>query len=143
MKIGSQKPKTNTLTVVLSVMLVVVIVFLGFNLLTVYQQTSQNQENLQRASEMRAQSYRLVGLSREATSGQESAFSELQNVIDQMQKSWSTLNANLSSATPSSQLASLEEAWLKASKNAQTIIDNKDTVIFLNQVAATLNDTLP
>ena len=143
MKTGSQKPKTNTRTVVLSVMLVVVIVFLGFNLLTVYQQTSQNQENLQRASEIRAQSYRLVGLSREATSGQERAFSELQSVVDQMQKSWSTLNANLSSATPSSQLASLEEAWLKASKNAQTIIDNKDTVIFLNQVAATLNDTLP
>ena len=143
MKTGNQKPKTNTLTVVLSVMLVVVIVFLGFNLLTVFQQTSRDQENLQRASEMRAQSYRLVSLSREATSGQEGAFSELQNVVDQMQKSWSTLNANLSSATPSSQLSSLEEAWLKARKNAQTIIDNKNTVIFLNQVAATLNDTLP
>jgi twitching motility protein PilJ len=143
MKTGSQKPKTNTLTIVLSVMLVVVIVFLGFNLLTVFQQTSRDQENLQRASEMRAQSYRLVSLSREATSGQEGAFSELQNVVDQMQKSWSTLNANLSSATPSSQLSSLEEAWLKARKNAQTIIDNKNTVIFLNQVAATLNDTLP
>lgn len=143
MKTGSQKPKTNTLTVVLSVMLIVVIVFLGFNLLTVFQQTSRDQENLQRASEMRAQSYRLVSLSREATSGQEGAFSELQNVVDQMQKSWNTLNANLSSATPSSQLSSLEEAWLKARKNAQTIIDNKNTVIFLNQVAATLNDTLP
>ena len=140
---GTRKPKTNTLTVVLSVMLVIVIVFLGFNLLTVFKQTSMDQENLQRASEMRAQSYRLVSLSREATAGQENAFAELQSVVDQMQQSWSKLNANLSSATPSSQLSGLEAAWLKARENAQTIIDNKDTVIFLNQVAETLNDTLP
>ena len=96
MKTGSQRQKTNSSMVVLSVLLAFVIIFLGYNLLTVFQQASRDQENLQLASEMRALSYRLVGLSRESTAGQEIAFGELQNVVDQMQKSWSTLNANLS-----------------------------------------------
>ncbi len=143
MKTGSQRQKTNSSMVVLSVLLAFVIIFLGYNLLTVFQQASRDQENLQLASEMRALSYRLVGLSRESTAGQEIAFGELQNVVDQMQKSWSTLNANLSAGTPSAQLVSLEDAWNKARENAQTIIKNKETVIFLNQVAATLNETLP
>jgi twitching motility protein PilJ len=143
MKKGIQGSKTSSSILVLSIILAVVVVFLGYNLLTVFQQTSQDQGNLQLASEMRAQSYRLVGLSRESTAGKEGAFSELQSVANQMEKSWNTLNANLSKEVSAGQLGTLEETWQKAHKNAQTIIDNKETVIFLNKIAATLNQTLP
>ncbi|MDX2464138.1 MAG: methyl-accepting chemotaxis protein [Porticoccus sp.] len=143
MKKGTQGSKTNSSIVALSVILAVVVIFLGYNLLTVFQQASQDQGNLQLASEMRAQSYRLVGLSREATAGEETAFAELQAVANQMEKSWTTLNANLSEEVSSEQLGSLEKTWQKARQNAQTIIDNKATVIFLNKIAATLNQTLP
>ena len=143
MKTGIQGSKTNSFILVLSILLAVVVVFLGYNLLTVFQQTSQDQENLQLASEMRAQSYRLVGLSRESTAGKESAFSELQNVASQMEKSWNILNANLSKEVTAGQLGAFEETWQKAHKNTQTIIDNKETIIFLNKIAATLNQTLP
>jgi twitching motility protein PilJ len=143
MKKGTQGSKTNSSIVALSVILAVVVIFLGYNLLTVFQQTSQDQGSLQLASEMRGQSYRLVGLSRESTAGGEGAFGELQNVANQMEKSWASLSANLSGEVSSEQLGSLEETWQKARQNAQTIIDNKETVIFLNKIAATLNKTLP
>lgn len=143
MKKGIQGSKTSSSILVLSIILAVVVVFLGYNLLTVFQQTSKDQGNLQLASEMRAQSYRLVGLSRESTAGKESAFGELQNVANQMEKNWNTLNANLSKEVSVGQLSTFEKTWQAAHKNAQTIIDNKETVIFLNKIAATLNQTLP
>lgn len=143
MKKGTQGSKTNSSILVLSVILALVVVFLGYNLLTVFQQTSQDQNNLQSAAEMRAQSYRLVGLSRESTAGKERAFGELQNVADQMEKTWSKLNTNLAGEVSADQLGALEGTWRKAHQNALTIIDNKETVIFLNKIAATLNKTLP
>ena len=143
MKKGIQGSKTNSSILVLSIILALVVVFLGYNLLTVFQQTSQDQNNLQSVAEMRAQSYRLVGLSRESTAGKERAFGELQNVADQMEKTWNTLNTNLADEVSANQLGTLEATWGKAHQNALTIIDNKETVIFLNKIAATLNKTLP
>lgn len=143
MKKGIQGSKTNSSILVLSIILALVVVFLGYNLLTVFQHTSQDQNNLQSVAEMRAQSYRLVGLSRESTAGKERAFGELQNVADQMEKTWNTLNTNLADEVSANQLGTLEATWGKAHQNALTIIDNKETVIFLNKIAATLNKTLP
>lgn len=143
MKKSIQGSKTNTSILALSIALVVVVIFLGYNLLTVFQQTSQDQENLQLAAEIRAQSYRLVGLSREATAGKERAFSDLQTVADQMDANWNTLNTNLADEVSPQQLGNLESTWRKAYNDAQTIIQNKETIIFLNKIAATLNNTLP
>lgn len=143
MKKGIQGSKTNSSILVLSIILALVVVFLGYNLLKVFQQTSQDQNNLQSVAEMRAQSYRLVGLSRESTAGKERAFGELQNVAGQMEKTWNTLNSNLADEVSANQLGTLGATWRKAHQNALTIIDNKETVIFLNKIAATLNKTLP
>ena len=143
MKKGIQGSKTNSSILVLSIILALVVVFLGYDLLKVFQQTSQDQNNLQSVAEMRAQSYRLVSLSRESTAGKERAFGELQNVAGQMEKTWNTLNTNLADEVSANQLGTLEATWRKAHQNALTIIDNKETVIFLNKIAATLNKTLP
>ncbi len=143
MKKGKQGSKKNSSTIVLSVILALVVIFLGYNLLKVFQQSSQDRDNLQLAAEMRAQSYRLIGLSHESRAGKESAFGELKNVADQIEKSWNTLKANLSEEVSADQLGALETTWRKAHKSAQTIVDNKESVLFLNKIAATLNKTLP
>lgn len=143
MKKGTQGSKTNTLIILLFIVLASVVIFLGYNLLTVFQHNSQDQNNLQLASEMRAQSYRLVGLSREATAGEAGVFAELQSVVSQMEKGWNTLNSSLSKEVTSDQLNDLEMVWSKTYQSAQNIIKNKDTVIFLNKIAVTLNKTLP
>ncbi len=143
MKSGTNKSKTNSFITFLSVVLAVVVVFLGFDLLVVFKQTSRDQESLQLMSELRAQSYRLVSLSLESASGNEEAFGEMQSLVDQMQQSWGRLNGNLQGEIDREQLSGLESAWMQAHQNAQTIIDNKQPVIFLNQIARTLNRTLP
>ncbi len=143
MKTAVNKSKNKSLITLLSVLLMVVVIFLGFNLLVVFNQNARDQESLQLMSELRALSYRLVSLSQEATAGNENAFGELQGLVDRMQESWGILHGNLEDEIASPQLSSLEEGWASAQQNAQTIIDNQDTVIFLNKVAATLNESLP
>ena len=123
MKKGIQGSKTNSSILVLSIILALVVVFLGYNLLTVFQQTSQDQNNLQSVAEMRAQSYRLVGLSRESTAGKERAFGELQNVADQMEKTWNTLNTNLADEVSANQLGTLEATWRKAGESLASITE--------------------
>ncbi len=140
---ASKKSKTSSSITLLSVTLIAVVVFLGFNLLLVFNQTAKDQESLQLMSELRAQSYRLVTLSKASASGNEAAFGELQNLVDQMKGSWDQLNHNLEGEVGDDQLSRLQDAWFQAHSNAQIIIDNKQPVIFLNQVAKTLNRTLP
>lgn len=140
---SNKKSKTSSSITLLSVALIAVVAFLGFNLLLVFKQTSKDQESLQLMSELRAQSYRLVTLSKASASGDEAAFGELQNLVDQMKGSWNQLNHNLEGEVEDAQLSHLQDAWFQAHSNAQIIIDNKQPVIFLNQVAKTLNRTLP
>lgn len=143
MKMAANKSKNKSLITFMSVLLMAVVVFLGFNLLVVFNQNIRDQESLQLMSELRALSYRLVSLSQESTAGNEDAFDELQGLVAQMQASWAKLHGNLVNEIAAPQLTSLEWGWTTAQQNAQTIIDNKDTVIFLNKVAATLNQSLP
>lgn len=143
MKTAVNKSKNKSLITFLSVLLVVVVVFLGFNLLMVFNQNARDQESLQLTSELRALSYRLVSLSRESTAGNEGAFAELQGLVDRMQESWGKLHGNLVDEVAAPPLDALSEVWITAQQNARTIIDNQDTVIFLNKVAATLNQSLP
>jgi len=140
---GNNNTKSNSSITLLSVVLICVVAFLGFNLLVVYNQTSRDQESLKLMSELRAQSYRLVNLSKDSASGDEDAFGELQDLVGQMKQSWGRLQDNLEGEIDRAQLTALGEAWREAYQNAQTIIDNQQPVIFLNQVARRLNRTLP
>ena len=95
MKTAVNKSKNKSLITFLSVLLMVVVVFLGFNLLMVFNQNARDQESLQLTSELRALSYRLVSLSQESTAGNEGAFDALQGLVDRMQESWGKLHGNL------------------------------------------------
>ncbi len=143
MKIGNKVTTSSKPMLALAVSLALVVAFLGYNLFYVFQAAQNDQANLQRASEMRAGSYRLVSLSREATAGTESAYTELQTVVNQMQQTWLALKNDLTGEVDTRKLAEFEAFWSTVRTNAETIIDDKDAIIFFNQVASTLNETLP
>ncbi|MCB1667039.1 MAG: methyl-accepting chemotaxis protein [Porticoccaceae bacterium] len=143
MKKGTQRSKTSFSIALLFVLLAVVVAFLAYNLQTVFQKTADDQDSLQLASEIRAASYRLMGLSREATAGQEESFAELQAVVDGIQVDWKALNESVKLEMPVDRLAELDVIWSRLKSSAETLIADKETVIFLNQVAAQLNETLP
>lgn len=130
---------------------ILVIALIGFLLATVVSivwvqnDSSRDQEYLRQLSELRASSYRVTSLSRDATSGNEKAFAELKVVVDNMDAIWSRLYEvdSRTRAALATEISDYETVWLRERGNAQTIIKNKDTIIFLNDVAITLNDSLP
>ncbi len=137
--------RANRTVTVLVVALVMALVGAVISIILVQRDASRDQDYLQLTADLRAYSYRVSSLSRDATSGNEEAFAELQSVLKSMEQIW----GKLSSADPNTrtaladQLGSYSGVWKKVQSDAQTIIDNKDTIIFLNDVAITLNESLP
>ncbi|GLS27044.1 methyl-accepting chemotaxis protein [Marinibactrum halimedae] len=137
--------KANAALSMLIVVLVILLAVITFGIITSSQEAARDQEYLQIVADLRASSYRVTSLPREATSGNETAFAELEQVVSSMTSSWEQLNSgggsSQSALRPS--LSQYETVWQRVKSNAQTIITNKDTIIFLNDVAKTLNESLP
>lgn len=143
MKKGTRRSNNSVVIGLLFVLLAGTVIFLAYNLQLVFQKAGEDQDSLQLAAEMRAASYRVTALSREAVSGQEEAFAELQAVASEMDADWTQLSATLKGEIADTQLAELEALWGRSRASADTLIADKQTVVFLNQVAQELNDKLP
>ncbi|MGV6806355.1 MAG: methyl-accepting chemotaxis protein, partial [bacterium] len=81
--------------------------------------------------------------SRQAVAAQPGAFDNLQSVVDQMSLSWADLQASVSGELDGVTVRGFESEWAESKQNALTIVADKEKVIFLNEVADTLNKTLP
>lgn len=137
--------KVNPFLIFLVVLLLALLGLITFGLLRINQDVKTDQGALQDISNLRALSYRVSSLSREATSGGEASFNELEQVTSEMTRLWDELQ--FLGDSPHSDLTkaygSFSSIWQKVSENAQTIITNKKIIIFLNDVANTLNESLP
>jgi twitching motility protein PilJ len=80
-----------------------------------------------------------------ATAGDEQAFAELEKVITQMSAAWNQLQGADAETRRAldQELAAYGQIWRQVREQADTIIGNKGSIIFLNDVASTLNDSLP
>ncbi len=109
------------------------------------QSKTNDQRYLQQASDLRAQAYRLTSLARDATSGDEKAFDELNGVVTTMDSTWSMLDTSdeRTRENLTSEFNQYKSIWARAKNNAQTIVTNKDLIVSLNSVGKTLNDNLP
>ncbi len=109
------------------------------------QSKTNDQRYLQQASDLRAQAYRLTSLARDATSGDEKAFDELNGVVTTMDSTWSMLDTSdeRTRENLASEFNQYKSIWARAKNNAQTIVTNKDLIVSLNSVGKTLNDNLP
>src|SRR5690606_16580852 len=108
----------------------------------VFVDGARDRRNLDLVSDLRALSYRVAGLSRDATDGQEEAFTELEKVTADMQAGWSQLKEN-GSELPAETLESYEKALSSIKQQTDVIVGDKETIIFLHQVVDTLNERLP
>ncbi len=137
--------RANPAMVVLVVLLVGFLVLIPITYVMVQEGLERDQQYLQQTAELRAQAYRLTALSREAIEGDEAAFEELDTVVGTMENTWSSLRS--SDPTTRSELnqefADYNRIWSGVQDNANTILDNRDTIVFLNEVGRTLNDSLP
>jgi len=137
--------KSNPIMVIAILLAVISAVAAVAFFVIVQQNVSKDQSYLAQVADLRAQAYRLTGLSRDATSGDEKAFGELSSVVDSMGKTWETLRRgdDSSSQALSAEVANYESVWARAKKNAQDIVTNKSLIVNLNNVGKNLNDNLP
>lgn len=121
---------------------VAVMVYIAYKL---YQDAQRDQHYQQLVAELRASSFQLTSLSRDATAGTEEAFTSLGRVIAQMNSTWNSLQASdpETRVMLSEVMASYDAAWSTTGKNSSVITDNKDTILFLHNVANTLNEAIP
>lgn len=135
----------NPVMAILAAALLVVLVLMGASFYLVQQNTAKDQSYLQLTAELRALSFRVTSLAREATSGNEQAFPELAKVIAEMGGLWDRLRASdIDTRTAlAEEFAGFDSIWQSVKASSNAIVTNKDTIIFLNDVAITLNESLP
>lgn len=116
--------------------------YIGFVL---FQDSLKDRRYQQNLAELRANSFQLSSLARDATAGDAESFDTLEKVIAQMDQDWRTTQSSDQNTRLmlGSEISSYGAAWDSTRKNAQSIIDNKDTILLLHEVANELNDAIP
>src|SRR5690554_4919992 len=111
----------------------------------VQKDAANDQRYLRQTADLRAEAYRLTALSRDATSGDEEAFAELNGVVSTMSRTWESLRASDDRTRQQlrQEFAAYEGIWSRVKGNAEIISTNKDLIVNLNSVGKTLNENLP
>lgn len=137
--------RANPAMAVLVVLLVGFLVLIPITYLMVQKGLERDQQYLQQAAELRAQAYRLTALSRDAVGGDEAAFTQLESAVGNMATTWDALRSSdpRTRSVLGPEFAAYNSVWNSVRSDAQTILTNQDTIVFLNEVGATLNETLP
>lgn len=107
--------------------------------------SQRDQSYLTMVADLRASSYQLISLSRDATAGDEQAFTDLQALVARMDSTWLQLRAsdNHTQVTLADRIAEFDSLWKRVQENSKNILGNQETIIFLHDVANTLNESLP
>ncbi len=139
------RAKTNPLLAVFVLALFVLIGMIGVILYQLFADSRRDQSYLNVMSDLRASSYRLTSLSRDATSGNKEAFGDLQSVVAGMDRDWQQMrNSDKHTQVElRAQIKQFDDVWLRLKNNAGSITENRDTIVFLHDVAKTLNESLP
>ena len=137
--------KKNPLLSALILVLVGLVVAMVFVAIVLVNDSRRDQSYMQLVSELRASSYRVTSLSRDAIAGSEDALKELDSVITSMGNTWSQLQLSDPQTRQmlSTELSSFETVWMRTKSSVKVIVDRQAQIKLLNDVAAELNTTLP
>src|SRR5690606_17780577 len=129
--------KANPFLAALVLALVGSLILIGVIVYKLFTGAERDPTYLQLASDLRASSYQLTSLSRDATAGDEEAFGKLQGVIATMDRSWQQLRASdpQSRSVLAEQITAFDSVWQRVRANAQIINQNKDAIVFVHEVA--------
>lgn len=99
------------------------------------------------ASDLRVLSQEVAKNATEAASGKKAAFEQLMKSRNEFEKKLNLITqGNPDTGLPASAMpdeTGVSERWEMVKSNADRILENKDTVLQLHQIAKTLNDTIP
>ena len=103
---------------------------------------------LEMASDMRVLLHQISTSSRAATAGDASAFATLKKSSERFEQTYRVLQTGDRKlpgvgAMMRSELQALGATWRGVKNNAETIVNNHDRILFLHDVAKTLNESIP
>ncbi|WIO74136.1 methyl-accepting chemotaxis protein [Porticoccaceae bacterium LTM1] len=142
---GAKKAKFSVTQLLLTILLVAAMAFVAFNVMQIVDSAERDRENRDRVSQLDILSTQLTSHVDDATSGSDKAFDDLKLTVDSMDQSWKRLKASLRNDDnlDSSKLSLMDNSWGLVQEKANTILADRETILYLNQVASTLNNTLP
>lgn len=143
----SADQSNNTRIFILGGGLIVLLVALFVVSYFITRDGNYDKEYVGYANDLRVLSQEIAKNATEAAAGKESAFKQLERSRDDFERKLGLITGgNVETGLPASQLAAEEgviEHWQVVKANADRIIENKNTVLTLHQIAETLNETIP
>ncbi|MEE8058797.1 MAG: methyl-accepting chemotaxis protein [Pseudomonadales bacterium] len=120
----------------------------GINAYIVVRDAGYDARYLGLTGELRVLSQQISTSSRQATAGDIAAFDQLAKSRGKFNKAIGILQNGTTNLPPaanllSAELADLGSLWKKVNNASSTIVDNRERIVFLHEVAKTLNESIP
>jgi twitching motility protein PilJ len=137
--------KTNPYLAVLIFLLLGCMVVMGFIVAQLLTYSDKDQHLRDMVAELRASSYQLTSLSRDATAGNKQAFERLSRLVTRMDTTWTQFKSSdpQTRAALNKEMTAYEGVWSRVRDNSQVITENEAAIILMHDVATTLNEALP
>lgn len=120
----------------------------GINAYIVVRDAGYDARYLELTGELRVLSQQISTSSRQATAGEAEAFDQLSKSRGKFNQTLGILQNGTTGLPPaanllSNELSDLGGLWGKVNGASLTIVDNRERILFLHEVAKTLNDSIP
>jgi twitching motility protein PilJ len=126
---------------VLLVLLIVAFMGVGYK---VIQQVGDEANYLESTGDLRVLLQQIATSSREATEGVESAFDKLKQARGEFKSTLADLtDSGSDSELLASNLSEINQVWKMLDESSMTIVENRDRILLLHEVADTLNESVP
>ena len=134
----------------LSVLLIVALAAGVLAFVTWAKHTAHLEKYVLYASEQQVLAHQIAKYAREAASGKEASFtlaqearSRFSELLDALKNGQPELDLPPSPAAMQPQLRKLENAWLELRSHADAILNNKESILSVNEIISAIRDTLP
>ena len=137
---------------ILGLMVLLVFAIAGFITILVITSTESgyDKQYIRHAGELRVLSQEIAKNANEAAAGKEEAFVALQESANEFERRWGYLqNGDPLSRLPASpiqvksDMGAVQEVWRRVEADSQQILDNKNSVMMLHEVAESLSQVIP
>jgi twitching motility protein PilJ len=137
--------KSNPVLALLVFLLLGCMIVMGFIVAQLLTYTDKDQHLRELVAELRASSYQLTSLSRDATSGNKQSFERLSRLVGRMDNTWNQFKESdpQTKASLNKEMTAYEGVWSRIRQNSQVITENEAAIILMHDVATTLNEALP
>ncbi|MFQ3323618.1 MAG: twitching motility protein PilJ [Pseudomonadales bacterium] len=135
---------TNRGAIFLAVLLIAALAGFIYTGYVVLQDGQRDAEYLETTGDLRVLMQQISASSREATDGNAEAFDRLERSRSRFDKSLKSLaNGIEAKAMLASNINGLSQLWNSVDEASKTIVSNREGILFLREVALTLNESIP